>query len=140
MESGPPAWPVHTHRTGPHDASQVGRQPEARNNDRVAGESGQRSGANSPYHSHGERWERGGHRGGRGRGTSRGVRGRFSNVSLRLNGASRKETATLVIHQGEAIEPNEVEGVSDPEEPLLETQEERDKFYQEVCSMFVLCA
>jgi hypothetical protein len=61
----------------------------------------------------------------------------FSNVSLRLNGASRQGTATPDNVQDEAMGSNEVEEVEGPEEPVLDTQEERDKFYQEVCDMFV---
>jgi nuclear mRNA export protein SAC3 len=140
MEFGPNARPVHTRRNTPNDTTADSRQAHSRNH-WVAGEGGQRNGVNGLYHhSDGEKWERGGHRGSRGRGTSRGTsrggRGRFSNVSLRLNGAPRQPTPHS--HQDEAMDSNEVEEVSGPEEPVLETQEEREKFYQEVCGILVL--
>lgn len=142
MESAPHVRPVHTRRNGPHDMTAGGRPPHSRNN-WVTNEGGQRNGINAPHHGDGERWERGGHKGGRARGVSRGVarggRGRFSNVSLRLNGASRQETAHRDNNPGEVMEPNTMEEASGPEEPILETQEERDKFYQEVCDTFVSC-
>ncbi|KAF5375889.1 hypothetical protein D9615_008201 [Tricholomella constricta] len=112
-----------------------GRQPHARNRQWVAGENGQRSGSSTPYHSDGERWERGGHRGGRGgRGASR-SRGKFSNVSLRLaprtnNAEMEQETPTADEHMDEFAEEHEEEEVPEPEEPSLDTPEEREKFYQ----------
>ena len=136
MESVPHVRPVHTHRNGPNNMPAGGRQPHSRNN-WVTSESGQRGGINTTFHGEGERWERGGHRGGRARGVSRGIarggRGRFSNVSLRLNGASRQEIGPRDNNLDEAMEPTVMEEASGPEEPVLETQEERDKFYQEVC-------
>lgn len=138
MEPAPHARPIQTRRNGPHDISASGRPSYSRNNHWVAGDSGQRTTSVNPsYHSDGERWERGGHRGGRGvrgtsRGGSRGGRGRFSNVSLRVNGASRQGSATPDNHQENAMESNESLEAPEPEEPELETQEERDKFYQEV--------
>ncbi|KAF8063426.1 SAC3/GANP/Nin1/mts3/eIF-3 p25 family-domain-containing protein [Lyophyllum atratum] len=127
---------------GSHDA---GRQPHSRNRQWVAGENGQRSGSNTPYHSDGERWERGGHRGGRGgRGAHRG-RGKFSNVSLRVNSAphandteSEQETIIPDGHMDEAEEDHEEDHEEEYEEyeaveleePPLDTLEEREKFYQ----------
>lgn len=142
MEFAPHVRSVHARRNG-QDVPLGGRQSHSRNH-WVTGDSGQRNGVNhdaSYHHSDGERWERGGHRGGRARGTSRGAskggRGMFSNVSLRLNGAPRHGAATSDNVQDEAMGSNEVEEVEGPEEPVLETQEERDKFYQEVRGMSV---
>ena len=62
-------------------------------------------------------------------------------MSLRLNGASRQEIGPRDNNLDEAMEPTVMEEASGPEEPVLETQEERDKFYQEVCvcGIFVSC-
>jgi hypothetical protein len=49
-----------------------------------------------------------------------------------VNGASRQGSATPDNHQENAMESNESLEAPEPEEPELETQEERDKFYQEV--------
>ncbi|PFH53647.1 hypothetical protein AMATHDRAFT_1283 [Amanita thiersii Skay4041] len=109
----------------------VGRRPHSRNRQWVAGENISRS--STPNHAEGERWERGGHRGGRGtRGTSRGMR-RFPNVSLHVkhsqnpndHGASDSENTG---HGGDS----DIEDGYGIEEPELETAEEREKFYQEL--------
>ncbi|KAG5641628.1 hypothetical protein DXG03_004564 [Asterophora parasitica] len=80
-------------------------------------------------------WERG-HRGGRG---GRGVRGRakFSNVSLRLTHAPRinnAEEGQDIVGADEHIDESEEEHleeeVTEPEEPLLETKEEQEKYFQ----------
>lgn len=115
-------------------------QPHSRNRQWVSGENGQRSGSSTPYHSDGERWERGGHKGGhRGRGASRG-RGRFSNVSLRStpalsnHGNSESEHSVLDGMMDEPEDHRSVEWFEEPEEPVLETTEEREEFWRSVCS------
>lgn len=117
------------------------RRAHSRNKQWVAPENGLRSNLNNTAsHSDGERRERGGHRGGRGaRGASRAVR-RFPNVSLHVNrnpamlaeegGASDAESA------GPAVGDSDMEDATGPEEPELESQEEREKFYQEVFCFF----
>lgn len=113
------------------------RRSHSRNKQWVAPENGPRSNVNNTSNnSDGERRERGAHRGGRGaRGASRGIR-RFPNVSLHVKrspamlgdeiGASDSETA------GPAVGDSDMEDATGPEEPELESQEEREKFYQEV--------
>lgn len=117
------------------------RRSHSRNKQWVAAENGLRSNPNNTTnHSDGERRERGGHRGGRAaRGGSRGMR-RFPNVSLHVNrspamladeaGASDTESA------GPAVDDSDMEDGTGPEEPELESQEEREKFYQEVLYFF----
>lgn len=127
-----------TRGSGTHDS-----RLHSRNKHWVGGESGQRSGSSTPYHSDGERWERGGHRGGRGtRGVSRGGRGKFSNLSFRVSSTSQnertepsREGSTIDDHMEDAASEN-LEEFIEPEEPLLETPEEREKFYQEVYFLF----
>ncbi|KAF8623868.1 hypothetical protein AX17_007270 [Amanita inopinata Kibby_2008] len=124
-----------THRTrgaSLHDGVSGGRKPHSRNKQWVASENGLNSASS---HVDGERWERGGHRGGRGtRGAGRGLR-RFPNVTLHVKrnphlsgdvGASDSESA------GPVMGESDMEDVNDIEEPELETQEEREKFYQEL--------
>ncbi|KAF9484566.1 hypothetical protein BDN70DRAFT_872349 [Pholiota conissans] len=117
--------------------------------------------SSTPNHPDSERWERGGHRGGgRGRGTPRGTGKTFRNVSLRLNGPSQPshtpveqpiqvaspanfgyveeepqadEDDGLYGDEEEAMEQEGEEGVLPLiHEPELETNEEREKFYQEL--------
>lgn len=105
----------------------------------------------TPNNAGGERWERGGHRGGgRGRGYFRGSVPTFQNVSLHLN-RQHTQNATESGAQLEDVHGNENEYKNDIvdedydmdsedgdgsgyliEEPELETQEDRDKFFQEV--------
>jgi len=110
---------------------------------------GSRSQTHTPNNGDNERWERGGHRGGvRGRGYSRGAP-RFNNVSLRLDNSQQQlmpqEVAeTIYVDLDEGLEAmgdeHTVNGDHSMEheeedliqEPELETQEERDKFYLEV--------
>ncbi|KAG6844263.1 hypothetical protein H0H87_008299 [Tephrocybe sp. NHM501043] len=114
-------------------------QAHSRNRHWVAADNGQRSGSSTPYHSDSERWERGGHRGGhRGRGAPRG-RSKFSNVSLRVTSApppnqvDSLEPDTIFVDEN-MDEPDDVhveeQVLEQPEEPVLETAEEREKFYQ----------
>ncbi|KAF9466728.1 SAC3/GANP/Nin1/mts3/eIF-3 p25 family-domain-containing protein [Collybia nuda] len=113
----PPAW-------------KWGRQTHSRNKHWVAGENSQRSGESMP-HSDGERWERGGHRGGRGaRGTTRGGRGKFTNVSLRTT----RNAHNLAVNEESREEEDQSieEDSAEQEARSLETPEEREKFYQEL--------
>lgn len=133
-----------------HDAANEGGRPRSRNKIWSAGEGGSRSGTSTPHHADSERWQRGGHRGG-GRGTrgtrgSRGGRGvsKFSNVSLRLAPPKNPPPVDVEVeynehgdeneNENEAEEEDEVEQVGSNRirEPELETQEERERFYQEV--------
>jgi len=113
---------------------------------------GSRSQTHTPNNGDNERWERGGHRGGvRGRGHSRGITPRFNNVSLRLDNTQQQltpqeveETTNVDPYEGlEAVKDEDEDVVNGDhnmeleegdliQEPELETQEERDKFYQEV--------
>lgn len=109
-----------------------------------------------------ERWERGGHfGGGRGRGHLRGTTPRFCNASLRLDNSrpqqkgisqevagaashvdvdERQEAANgedaLDVDHDMAYEEEEAFGHI--QEPELETQEDRDRFYQEAWFFYVL--
>lgn len=104
-----------------------GRRPHSRNKQWVADVGGVKNAAPE-----GERWERGGPRGGRGRGPSRSGP-RFPNASLRvhrpLNG--HEGTTSGEDHEGES-EGNEEDASYEVEEQEPETPEEREKFYQEV--------
>lgn len=91
------------------------------------------------------RWERGGgpRRGG-GRARGRGLaRGQYSNISGRPNQQEQHLTASNA-SEGPGFESvsdvEEVAHIEPPDtvddEPVLETQEERDKFYQEVRSSY----
>ncbi|KAG5735430.1 SAC3 family protein 1 [Termitomyces sp. T112] len=108
-------------------------QPPSRNRQWVSNENGQRSGSSTPHPSDGERWERGGHRGGyRGRGESRG-RGKFSNVSLRVTPVPSPIHVNLASEHPVVDEPEDhqnVEEFKEPEEPVLETTEEREEFWR----------
>jgi len=115
----------------------------------------------TPNNPDSERWERGGHRGGgRGRGHPRGTMPKFQNASLRLNypppqpnhqvAVEATQTQAYEEHAAEydtVEEEHPMEELEDEddgsshviEEPVLEA-EEREKFYQEVCSRFVTFA
>ncbi|KAJ2912862.1 hypothetical protein MD484_g7546, partial [Candolleomyces efflorescens] len=99
------------------------------------------------YHSDGERWERGGARGrGRGRGGSRGGPPRtYPNATLKNSHSPPrfKQTPPRAVPTPAPVaipfsNPGaEEEGYNDdplpiPDEPVLETQEEREKFWQEL--------
>ena len=117
---------------GAHDPGRP-RQLHSRNKQWVAGENGERSGTSTPYHSDGERWERGGHKGGRGtRGVPRGGRAKYPNVSFRALGNGHELSGAADAEMDDAEEVVEEEEVKDPEELVLETAEEREKFWQEV--------
>ena len=81
------------------------------------------------------KWERGGNRGGRrARGTYRGISKRFNNTP---NGTPSTFPIANGVHEDK--EPSVAEQEEDemaryvmPEEPVLETADEREKFYQEV--------
>ncbi|KAM6499495.1 SAC3 domain containing protein [Amanita muscaria] len=118
-----------------HEGIVGNRRPHSRNKQWVAPENGSRNPTN---HVDSELRERGGHRNGAGRGsrgTSRGIR-RFPNVSLHVkhsphmsntdNGASDTENLDTLVSD------SDMEDADGPEEPELESQEEREKFYQEL--------
>jgi nuclear mRNA export protein SAC3 len=79
------------------------------------------------------RWERGGHRGGRG------SRGTYRGMSKRFNGTNIIPTASTTSN-GTAESPDMDEDANEeyvqPEEPVLDSQEEREKFYKEVRWLF----
>ncbi|KAK7047608.1 actin cytoskeleton and mitosis protein [Paramarasmius palmivorus] len=100
--------------SGLHDGA---RRPVSRNKQWVAGDNN-RSRSSTPHHGEDGRWERGGHRGGRG------GRGRGSGHTSPRKGSPLSSTNG---HSGIT------EDITLPtEEPYLESQEEREKFYQEL--------
>jgi hypothetical protein len=112
-----------------------GRGRHTKNKTWVAG--GSRSGTSTPNHSDSDRWERGGHRGGRGRGT--GQPRIFPNASLvvphppsyedPVSGGEEQDGEEFIEEDADNQEDELIEEV---EEPELDTQEAREKFYQEV--------
>ena len=133
--------PRQQHRGG-HDGNHppAGRRGTFKNRTWVSGE---RSGSNNPFQAGNHlgadamRWERGGGRG-RGRGKGRSPKpdfgpsqphtaGEFSEVE---EGGAEVEVAAAAAPTMDDTEP----GPSD--EPILDTAEERDRYYQEVSSRF----
>lgn len=129
------------------------RRSHSRNRQWTAPDASSRSGQSTTSHADGERWERGGGRGGpRGRGRGRGGR-KFPNQTLRNNVVPQpKEVVPTQEHDAHTDVEEEMEDVQDdtnddfyatdfefPEidEPELETQEERERFYQEVREPFL---
>jgi nuclear mRNA export protein SAC3 len=119
---------------GGHEVNGRGRQSK----NRTWVGSGSRSGTNTPNLNHieGDRWERGGHRGSRGREQNRPRS--FPNASLvvphppafeNLMSGDEDEDEYQEEDENEQDELNE-----DVEEPELDTPEAREKFYQEVRS------
>ena len=113
---------------------------------------GSRSQSHTANNADGTRWERGGHRG-RGRGHSRGIVPKYSNLSLRLDNTREQQHTPQEVMESIYVDDEDEETwyaeatlnmdddmVDDKEdvsghiieEPELETQEERDKFYQDV--------
>ena len=131
-----------------HDSTGGRGRPLSRNKHWSALDGGSRS--HTPNIVDNERWERGGHRGGgRGRGQPRGAAPKFHNVSLRLNNTRNHVPAPEVLSRPEQPQEDEDDGgtlantdqdmdFEDDgsghliQEPELDSQEERDKFYQEV--------
>ncbi|KAI0641637.1 SAC3/GANP/Nin1/mts3/eIF-3 p25 family-domain-containing protein [Trametes meyenii] len=100
-----------------------GRRPHSKNKKWVAGQ-GEHAGGHG---SDGERWDRGGHRRRGGRGRAHGHHGTHLAIP---NGFHDDATSGTEDEQasGESLHEEEHE----EEEPVLETQEEREKFYQEL--------
>jgi hypothetical protein len=123
---------AHTRQHRGYDVNPTtGRRGTFRNKTWVSGD---RSGSSSPFQgghqgADAPRWERGGTRGagrGRGRGKGRSPRPDFDS-SHRADDASEVEDETQVgAADGTEIDPSN--------EPVLETVEERERFYQEVSS------
>lgn len=125
-----------------------GRTRQSKNKYWVAG--GSRSGTSTPNHREGDRWERGGSRGGRGRGTSRPRN--FPNASLVVN--NHPPTFENAMSGDEEYEEEYQEGNErderdeETEEPVLDTPEAREKFYLEVsgevrewtCNSLLVCS
>lgn len=124
------------------------RRPHSRNRQWTAPDASSRSATSTPGHVDGERWERGGGRGGpRGRGRGRGGR-KFPNQTLRnpvitkpkeVAPTQEPDTHTDVEEEMEDVQGDASEDLyatdfefPDINEPELETQEERERFYQEV--------
>lgn len=114
---------------GGHEVNGRGRQ--SKNKSWVAG--GSRSGTSTPNRSEGDRWERGGHRGSRGRGTGRPQT--FPNASIVVthppvfeNMVSGDDDEYQEQDEGE----QEDELGEEIDEPELDSPEAREKFYQEV--------
>ncbi|TFY70589.1 hypothetical protein EVG20_g2429 [Dentipellis fragilis] len=119
----------------PNGISDRGHRGHSKNKTWV-NDSGSRSGTNTPADHlgvHAERWERGGHGGGKGR------RGRTPRIGSR---SPRPDTVPLPVHgaplehdrdEGMTTDVDELQGEDeDIEEPVLETAEERERFYQEL--------
>lgn len=118
---------------GGHETNGRGR-PHSKNKTWVAGSL--RNGTSASNHVENERWERGGNRGGRNKRGSR-------NQNLAIFNASRESQtpAPADAMDGEEEEHHEEEYedeveedelIEETEEPILETPEAREKFYQEV--------
>jgi len=132
-----PAAHLRTTRTrgpGINDPAGGGRRPHSRNKQWVAIESDAPSGRRTPSHVDGERWERGGHRGGRGtRGIVRGGLHQFPNASLRIaHSLPNSSAATTDDEDNRGGEGGEDEENYELEDQDPDTPEEREKFYQEV--------
>ncbi|KAH7906674.1 SAC3/GANP/Nin1/mts3/eIF-3 p25 family-domain-containing protein [Hygrophoropsis aurantiaca] len=84
----------------------------------------------SQHSSGGDMWERGGMRGGRGRG--RGSRGNFGNASKSFHRNGDAGGGSTALSEGEPSEVEDENDMGTTEEPDLETAEERDKFWQEL--------
>lgn len=126
-----------------HDVHGRGR-PHSRNKTWVANSAG--SSQDTPGHADGGRWERGGHRAGPGRGIDRPRS--FPNASLVVKhppqvfgGLPNGDEEVYEEHEEEGDYHEEDEGMEEEDEdelheeidePTLESQEEREKFYQEV--------
>lgn len=104
---------------------------------------GERSGSSSPFQAQNghlgadaPRWERGGGRGGRGRGKGRSPKPEFGSSQQRNGGEVSEvegegdDAEVVAAVDGAGAEP----GPSD--EPVLDTLEERERFYQEVSTDF----
>jgi hypothetical protein len=104
------------------------RRPLSRNRQWIADQGGTRNTNNAtPSHTDGERWVRGGPRGrgwSGGRGPQRHPHTSPRPTQMPLGNAEQQEVG---------MEEAGVEEIEPDEEPELETLEEREKFYQEVC-------
>lgn len=117
-----------------HDGANNTRRPQSRNKHWVPDEGHASNGSASGHHSDSERWERGGHRGGRGiRGAARGGR-TFPNASLRVTHDSQTTQGPSVNTHSDQEGTEHEDETLEEEEREPETQEEREKFYQEVSS------
>jgi len=120
--------------TGSHDVNGRGR-PHSKNKTWVA--NSLRSGTNTPNFAENDRWERGGHRGGRGKRTGRPQTSPYLNAppvasytpAFGNAVGSREEEYTEEEYEEEMEEDELHEEI---EEPVLDTPNARDKFYQEV--------
>jgi hypothetical protein len=130
---------VHPRQHRGHDVNPtIGRRGTFKNKTWVAGD---RSNSSSPFQAgnlgaDALRWERGGSRGagrGRGRGKGRSPRPELEPSHHRDGDVSEMEDDTQVV---DVVDDGTEVGPSD--EPILETLEERDRFYQEVSSPFQL--
>ncbi|KAG6330558.1 hypothetical protein ID866_8530 [Astraeus odoratus] len=127
-----PATP-RTHRgrglTTHHDGGGPSKKPLHRNRHWVADGVASRNGTSTPHlGSDGEKWERGGHRAGRGRG--RGTRGRSANVTATFR--RNVVDGGSVVSEGEQSEMEDETEVEEayPQDP--ESPEDREKFWQEL--------
>jgi hypothetical protein len=106
---------------------------------------GERSGSSSPFQAghlgvDAPRWERGGGRGGRGRGKGRSPKPEFGSLPSQelRNGGDVSEVegeGDDAVVDGAGAEPGPS---SNSDEPVLDTLEERDRFYQEVSPRLVI--
>lgn len=154
-----PMNPSYNHSTrirgAAFNAPNGSRRPQSRNRQWNAADASSKSdGPTTNNHPEGERWERGGGRGGqRARGRGRGGR-KFPNQTLRNTATSTPKDLIPTKEYDAAADVEEemdfVQGDSNEdlyatdfefpeiEEPDLETQEERERFYQEVYRLSII--
>ncbi|KAG0696325.1 SAC3/GANP/Nin1/mts3/eIF-3 p25 family-domain-containing protein [Suillus ampliporus] len=112
-----------------HDGAGAGRRAHHKNKQWVA--DGATSRGSTP---HGgadtERWERGGHRGGRGRG--RGSRGNFPNTNLTFRQGGALDAGSAAASEGDNSEMEDATDVDEVENHEPETLEERERFWKEL--------
>ncbi|TFK51382.1 hypothetical protein OE88DRAFT_1540795 [Heliocybe sulcata] len=113
----------------PFKTNGVTRKPQSRNKHWVADHLATNENEAGSSHHTNERWTRGAYRGGRGKPDGRKSRNRsvvFSHASSKTGEESGGDGMTDGEHEEEEDE------LPQPDEPVLETAEDREKFYQEV--------
>ena len=126
--------PFRTHRGrangAHHDNAGTGRRAHHKNKHWVA--DGATSRSSTPHAgADPERWERGGHRGSRGRG--RGARGKFPNATVTFRQGGALDAGSVATSEGDNSEMEDAADVDEVEEYELETPEEKERFWKEVC-------
>lgn len=132
MESTPP---FRTHRGRAngvhHDSAGTGRRAHHHKNKHWVAD-GATSRSSTPHGgADAERWERGGHRGSRGRG--RGARSKFPNATITFRQECTLDTGSVATSEGENSEMEDATETDEVEEHGPETPEEKERFWKEVC-------